>query len=102
MSNHSSAFPIETAAIGLVMFFSSGPACETPGNSTGADTVIPGPFPNSLVLVAIASPAQKILQGVRHLAQIPEQTRHDAECLFGDREQDMLVGRMLRAAGIGV
>src|SRR5258708_9368364 len=101
MSNHSSAFPIETAAISLVMFFSSEPACEIPGNSTGADTVIPGPFPNSLVLVAIAS-AQKILQGVRHLAQIPEQTRHDAKRLLGDREQDVLVGRVLRAAGIGV
>src|SRR5258708_20390936 len=98
MSNHSSAFPIETAAISLVMFFSSEPACEIPGNSTGADTVIPGPFPNSLVLVAIAS-AQKILQGVRHLAQIPEQTRHDAEGLFGDREQDMLFRHRLRPPG---
>src|SRR5260370_41885308 len=99
MSNHSSAVPIETAAISLVMFFSSEPACEIPGNSTGADTVIPGPFPNSLVLVAIAS-AQKILQVLRHLAQVPEQTRHDADCLFGDRGQDALVGRSLRAAGI--
>src|SRR6185312_4034833 len=38
----------------------------------------------------------------RLLAEIPEQPRHEAERLFGHREQDVLIGRMLRAAGIGM
>ena len=42
------------------------------------------------------------LSATRHLAQIPEQARHDAERFFGDRQQDVLVGRMLGAAGIGM
>src|SRR5579872_7488195 len=43
------------------------------------------------------SPSQKRML---HLAQIPEQARHDAECLFRNRQQDVLVGRMLRTARI--
>jgi len=49
MSYHSSAFPIEVATISLVMLFCSGPACDIPGNWSGADTVIPNPFPFSFV-----------------------------------------------------
>ena len=44
MSYHSSAFPIEVATINLVMSFCSEPARDIPGNSAGADTVIPNPF----------------------------------------------------------
>ena len=44
MSYHSSAFPIEVATISLVMSFCFEPARGIPGNSTGADTVIPNPF----------------------------------------------------------
>ena len=38
----------------------------------------------------------------RRFAQIPEQARHDAERLFGHRQQNVFVGRMLGAAGIGM
>src|SRR5258708_35605140 len=38
----------------------------------------------------------------RHLAQIPEQARHDAEGLFGDGEKNVLIGRVLGTARIGM
>jgi hypothetical protein len=57
MSYHSSAFPIEVATISLVMSFCFEPARGIPGNSTGADTVIPNPFPFSFSPIALALPA---------------------------------------------
>src|SRR6266849_7868374 len=101
MSYHSSAFPIEVATISLVMSFCFEPARDIPGNSTGADTVIPNPFPFSFSPIALALPAG-VLQGARHLAQIPEQARHDAERFFGDRQQNVFIGRVLGAARIGM
>src|SRR6516164_1854181 len=36
------------------------------------------------------------------LTQIPEQAGHDTKRLFGDRQKNMFIGRVLGAAGIGV
>ena len=101
MSYHSSAFPIEVATINLVMSFCSEPARDIPGNSAGADTVIPNPF--HFPYRRSRSPCPRgVLQGARHLTQIPEQARHDAERFLGDRQQDVFIGGVLGAAGIGV
>ena len=47
-------FPIEVATISLVMSFCFEPARDIPGSSTGADTVIPNPFPFSFSPIALA------------------------------------------------
>src|SRR6202007_2900394 len=41
-------------------------------------------------------------KGMLHLAQIPEQAGHDAECLLRNRKQYVFVGRVLRTAGVGM
>src|SRR6202165_5623835 len=99
MSYHSSAFPTEIATTSLVMFFFSAPAGDIRVNSAGAETVTAGPFQNGNLWVAHP---RSTLQRAFHLAQIPKPPRHDAERLFGDRQQNMLIGRMLGAARIGV
>jgi hypothetical protein len=53
-------------------------------------------------LVALDEARQARLKWPRHLAEIPEQARHDGKCLLGHRQQNVLVGRVLRAAGIGM
>src|ERR1700722_18338825 len=89
MSYHSSALPIDVATISLVMFFFTGSACDSAGTSTCAEMVMP-------------NPSFGFRQRAWHLAQIPEQARHDAQRLLGDRQQNVLVGRVLGTTGIGV
>src|SRR5271170_7113058 len=81
MSYHSSALPTETATMSLVKLFSRAAS----GSVAGAVSAISNPF-----------------QRARHLTEIPVQAGHDAERFLGDVKQDVLVGRMLRAAGIGM
>src|SRR6266567_4690763 len=89
MSYHSSAFPIETATTSPVKLFSR----ETSGSVTGVDSAIANPFDRTLILC---------LQRTRHFTEIPEQARHDAERFLCEVKKNVLVGRMLRTAGIGV
>src|ERR1700688_5251657 len=86
MSNHSRALPSEVAITSLVTFLPRDGA--TSGASACASAIFDVPFPVFALFL--------------HLAQIPEQSRHDAERLFSDRQQNVLVGRVLRTAGIGV
>ena len=50
---------------------------------SGTDTIIPRRF------------SSRALQRAPHLAQIPEQARHDTERFLGDTEQNMFIRRML-------
>src|ERR1700761_7252841 len=86
MSYHSSALPIDVATISRVMLFSA--AFVASDNSAGAETLMAFPLQGS--------------QRPRQFAEIPEQAGHDAERFFRDRQQNVFVGRVLRAAGIGV
>src|ERR1700679_2585992 len=88
MSYHSSALPIDVATMSRVMLFSP-LASGAWGTSADAKTVM-----RFSLLIA----GQRML----HLAQVPEQARHDAQRLFGDRQQNVFIGRVLRTAGIGV
>src|ERR1700753_2999380 len=86
MSYHSSALPIEVATISRVMLFSA-LVCGVLDTSAGADTVM-----------GYSSPSERPLQ----LAHIPEQAGHDAERLLRHRQKNVLIGRVLRTARIGV
>src|SRR5438270_12662454 len=89
MSNHSSAFPSEVATISLVTFFFLSPVRRISGASACPASAISNPF-------------HRPLEWTRHFAEIPEQAGHDAECFLGEAKENVLVGRMLRTAGIGV
>jgi hypothetical protein len=60
------------------------------------------PIESADILRASSHGSGALRKRSRQLAEIPEQARHDAKRLLRHGEQNVLVGRMLRAAGIGM